>query len=268
MEQQDTILTGVDNEAPPRRGPGRPSRSNAELLDLSLELFHQNGFERTSIDAICAAAGMAKRTVYARYGDKATLFKAALKRAIEHWIVPIERLRAAEVDDFEETLARIADILVANIMSQAGLRLLRLTNAESGLMPDVGVYAVQHGTEPTLRYLADLFRRKGGLGDSGMPNADDAAQAFLYLVVGGLANNAAWGAAPDRAAIERHTRYTLQIFLHGIRPARDGGGGGGDGGGSGGGGGDLAALEEDNLRLKKLLAETMIQLDQARNPAA
>lgn len=253
--EQGNILIRGDDEAPVRRGPGRPSRSNAELLDLSLDLFHQNGFERTSIDAICAAAGMAKRTVYARYGDKATLFKAALKRAIERWIVPVDRLRAAEVDGFEDTLARIAEILVANLISPAGLRLLRLTNAESGLMPDVGVYAVQHGTQPTLHYLADLFRRKGGLGENGMPSADEAAQAFLYLVVGGLANNAAWGAVPDQTTIERHTRYTLEIFLRGIRPALK----------PADSGADLAALEEDNLRLKKLLAETMIQLDQARD---
>ncbi len=46
-----------------RRGPGRPTRTNAELLDKALDLFLENGFERTSIDAITAAAGMAKRTV-------------------------------------------------------------------------------------------------------------------------------------------------------------------------------------------------------------
>ena len=244
-------------DAPARRGPGRPSRSNAELLDLSLDLFARNGFERTSIDAICAAAGMAKRTVYARYGDKSTLFKAALKRAIDRWIVPIERLRAVEVDDFEQTLARIAEILVANIMSPAGLRLLRLTNAESGLMPDVGAYAVEHGTRPTLAYLGDLFRRKTQLGEDGLPNADEAAVAFLHLVVGGPANNAAWGVLPEQEAIDRHTRYSLRIFLHGLNGAKI------DATGA-----DRAALEEDNLRLKKLLAETMIQLDQARDHQA
>lgn len=171
--------------------------------------------------------------------------------------MPIDRLHAAEDDDFETTLARIAGILVANIMSPAGLRLLRLTNAESGLMPDVGAYAVKYGTGPTLEYLADLFRRKGGLAPSDLPNSEDAAQAFLYLVVGGLANNAAWGAIPDDETIDRHTRYTLRIFLHGYRP----------GTATAPAGSDVAALEEDNLRLKKLLAETMIQLDQARDKA-
>jgi len=71
-----------------RRGPGRPTRQeaaerDAQLLDKALELFVANGFERTTIEAITAAVGMAKRTVYARYGDKTTLFRAALQRAIE-----------------------------------------------------------------------------------------------------------------------------------------------------------------------------------------
>ena len=66
-----------------RRGPGRPTLSNEELLDTALDLFLENGFERTSIEAICSAAGMAKRTVYARYGDKTSLFQAAINRAID-----------------------------------------------------------------------------------------------------------------------------------------------------------------------------------------
>ena len=71
-----------------RQGPGRPTLSNEELLDKAVDLFLEKGFERTTIDAITASAGMAKRTVYLRYGDKTALFKAALQRAIEDWIVP------------------------------------------------------------------------------------------------------------------------------------------------------------------------------------
>src|ERR1700733_2088209 len=96
-----------------RQGPGRPTLTNEELLDKALDLFLEKGFERTTIDAITASAGMAKRTVYARYGDKATLFKAALQRAIDDWIVPVEQLQAAETDDLEETLLAVARILIA-----------------------------------------------------------------------------------------------------------------------------------------------------------
>lgn len=245
------------------RSPGRPTRQQAqlrdlELLDKALDLFLEHGFERTSIDAIAASAGMAKRTVYLRYKDKTALFKASLERAIEEWIVPIERLRAAESDDLEESLLRIGQILVANIMSPAGLRLLRITNAESGRMPEIGVFTLQQGTERTIAYLADLFRRRIKQGDAGLPDAEDAATAFLYLVVGGPASMTAWGVVLDEAAIDRHTRYSVQLFLHGLLPEN---------------GKDtgarrrtikstqkLNALADENSRLKKLLADAMLDM--------
>ncbi|MET0586923.1 MAG: TetR/AcrR family transcriptional regulator [Novosphingobium sp.] len=212
----------IDNAEgdPPRRRPGRPTLSNEELLDKALDLFLEQGFERTSIDAITAAAGMAKRTVYARYGDKTTLFKAALKRAIDEWIVPVERLREAEVDGLEDTLLAIGQILIANIMSPAGLRLLRLTNSESGRMPEIGAYNLKLGTEPTLAYLADLFRRHLGRGSGGFPEGEEAAMAFLNLVVGGPSNAAAWGVSLTPADVDHQLRYSVNLFLHGIAPQR------------------------------------------------
>lgn len=200
----------------PRRKPGRPSLSNEELLDKALDLFLEKGFAGTSIDAVCAAAGMAKRTVYARYGDKEKLFKAALSRAIDEWIVPIDHLRAQEVDDLETTLERIGAILVTNVLGPAGLRLLRLTNAESVAMPEIALDNVRRGTDPTLAYLTDLFRRRLCRGQDAAIDAEAAAQAFLSMVVGGPASNAAWGMRIDIAAVTRHTRYCVRLFLHGV----------------------------------------------------
>lgn len=199
-----------------RRRPGRPSLSNEELLDKALDLFLEKGFAGTSIDAICATAGMAKRTVYARYGDKERLFKAALSRAIDDWIVPIERLKTQESDDFEASLTRIGEILVKNVLGPAGLRLMRLTNAESVAMPEIAMENVRRGTEPTLHYLADLFRRRLGNANGEFPDAEEAAQAFLNIVVGGPASNAAWGQRFDMAWVERNTRFCVHLFLHGL----------------------------------------------------
>jgi AcrR family transcriptional regulator len=248
----------------PARGPGRPTLSNEELLDKALDIFLERGFERTSIDAITAAAGMAKRTVYLRYGDKTALFKAALERAIEEWIVPIETLRAAETDDLEETLLRVGQILVTNLMKPAGLRLLRITNAESGRMPEIGAYTYRHGTERTIAYLADLFRRRLEPDGGELAEAEDAALGFLHLVVSGPPTMTVWGLHLDEAAIDRHTRYAVDLFLHGLRP-REGAEKPpepGDASGAEAGGQllDAAALEDENRRLKKLLLESMLEL--------
>lgn len=247
-------MPGASLAEKPRRRPGRPTLSNEELLDKALDLFLDQGFERTSIDAITASAGMAKRTVYARYGDKTSLFKAALKRAIDEWIVPVDRLREAETDDLEESLLSISHILVANIMSPAGLRLYRLTNSESGRMPEIGAYNVKLGTEPTLAYLADLFQRHLGRNGCGFPEADDAAKAFLNLVVGGPANAAAWGVTLSPDEVEHQLRYCVRLFLHGIIPQRR----------EGPEAGSVAALHEEKRQLDRLLAETIDRLAASR----
>lgn len=212
-----------------RPGPGRPRRDqveqrNAELLDHALDLFLERGFERTTIDAIAASVGMAKRTVYARYGDKEALFKAALQRAIDNMVVPIEKLRAAEQDDVEPCLLAIARILVANLMSREGLRLMRITNSESYRMPEIGAYTYDRGTRITIAYLSDLFRRLKRTEGQTMAEseAEDAAEVFLNLL-GSPARTAAWGMEPDEAEIERLTRYRVGLFVHGLfagSPAR------------------------------------------------
>lgn len=203
------------------RSPGRPTRSQAEqrnrqLLEVALDQFLENGFERTTIEGITASVGMAKRTVYALYGDKVNLFKAALQRAIEDWIVPVEELQAAEGDDLQGSLMEIGRLLVRNILSPAGLRLMRITNAESSRMPEIGVYTLRHGTEPTVAFLADLLRRRLPAGHPAITDAEDAAYAFLHLVAGGPASMMAWGLELSEDQITRHTGYNVRLFLHGL----------------------------------------------------
>jgi AcrR family transcriptional regulator len=231
-----------------RRRPGRPTLSNEQLLDTALDLFLENGFERTSIEGIAGAAGMAKRTVYARYGDKTTLFKAALTRAIEDWIVPVEELHAVETDDLEETLLAIGRILVANVLRPGGLRLLRLTNAVSAQMPEIAAFNVHKGTEATLAYLADLFRRRLGPDGMSSQDADLAAEAFIDLVPGGPANASARGVVLDEETVDRHTRYCVRLFVHGILP-RDH---------------QQIAAEEENKRLKQTIADALDDLERVR----
>ncbi|MDH6242735.1 TetR/AcrR family transcriptional regulator [Mycobacterium sp. OTB74] len=243
---QDRMV--IEYSDPGKRRPGRPTLSNEQLLDTALDLFLENGFERTSIDAIAAAAGMAKRTVYARYEDKTTLFKAALTRAIEDWIVPVEQLQAAETDDFEETLLAIGRILVANVLRPGGLRLLRLTNAVSGHMPEISAFNVQKGTEPTLAYLADLFRRRLGPGAISSQDATLAAEAFIDLVPGGPANASARGVVLQDDAVDRHTRYCVGLFLHGVLPHDH----------------QRMVAEQETRRLRSTIAATLEDLERVR----
>ncbi|MDE8650884.1 TetR/AcrR family transcriptional regulator [Novosphingobium album (ex Liu et al. 2023)] len=245
------------------RRPGRPSLSNVDLLDKAFELFQQHGFEGTSIDAITAATGMAKRTIYARYGDKDSLFKAALQRAIEEWLVPVERLRAAETDDLEETLLRIGRMLVANIMNPAGLRLLRITNAESSRRPEIGVFTYNQGTKQTIAYLADLFRRRIGPATVPIDEWKEAAIAFLNSVVSGPSTKTAWGLTFDQATIDKLIVSYVRLFMYGLvprqgEPAHDPPAPPPPAGPDDPESAESASLIEENRRLRKLLVEAML----------
>src|SRR3954452_1909284 len=62
---------------------GRPTREEAvarheALLEVALDHFLEKGFEQATIEAIAQDARATKRTIYARYADKAALFHAAV----------------------------------------------------------------------------------------------------------------------------------------------------------------------------------------------
>lgn len=210
--------------------PGRPTREqverrNQELLDQALDLFLEHGFEATTIDAISTSLGMSRRTIYARYGDKTALFKAALQRAIDEWVIPLERLHAAETDSLEETLTTIARMWVANMKKPSGMRLVQIANIEMFRMPDVAAYLWERTAQPTLAYLTDLFERRLRPGATSVSDAADAAVAFLLLVMEGSVQWGLWRKISD-AEFDRQIVYRTRLFLHGAHaaksPSRDG----------------------------------------------
>ena len=202
------------------RGRGRPKRDqaeqlNRELLEHALDHFLDKGFEATSLNAVTSSLGMSKKTVYAWYGDKLSLFKAALERAVDDWAVPLERLQALECDDLEETLLRVARLVVGNMISPAGLRLIRITNAESYRMPEIGAYLYDHGSRQIVLYLTDLLHRRVDPDPRQLPDLNDLATAFLNLMSGPARLNA-WGFGVDEADVDRFVRRRVRLFLRGV----------------------------------------------------
>lgn len=210
----------IQNQRP---GAGRPTREQAEqrheeLLDRALELFLENGFELVTMEAIAAAVGMTKRTVYARYEDKRALFRAAVQRAIERWIVPVETMQAAESDDLEATLTAIANIRLQNAISPVGLRLQRIVNAESYRFPEIFDLAYEQGTRPTLNYIANLLTRRAQGDGLRIEDAQIAAAAFLSMVIGGPTRAIVLGGSVDEPALQSRIRICVRMFLNGVRP--------------------------------------------------
>ena len=202
-----------------RLGPGRPTRAqidarNAALLDHVMEQLLEKGFDGVNIREVLQSLGMAKRTLTGRFGNKTSLCKAALERAIDGWATPAEELCKLETADFRETLHRISQCLVSSYMSPQGMRIAQVTNAEAHRMPEISAYVYRRCTEPLVAYFAGLFRRSSTHND-GFPDAEDYALSFLNLI-GTPSRILRWGIELDDIAIEKRIAHTVELFLNGL----------------------------------------------------
>src|SRR5215207_5169831 len=78
------VVTPVPTIAPPPTGspsPGRPRdpRRDAAIRDAALALLADVGYERMTVDAIAAAAGVSKPTIYRRWAGKHELVADAIR---------------------------------------------------------------------------------------------------------------------------------------------------------------------------------------------
>lgn len=85
------------NRKRPGRPPG-PSDTRERILVNARELFARNGFDKTSIRAVAAAAGVDSALVHHYYGTKERLFTAAIRIPIDPMTI-LGPLRDAPVEE-------------------------------------------------------------------------------------------------------------------------------------------------------------------------
>lgn len=207
----------------PRARPGRPTREQAkarhnELLDAALDHFLDKGFEVATIEAIAQSVGMTKRTVYARYADKAALFRAAVNLAIERFSVSHDRVEAADCGDLEQTLRNIAQLRISHSMTPNGLKLQRIIATESYRFPDIFNAAYEQGSTPTVKFLASIFQRETEAGKLAITEPLRAATTFMSMVVSGPVRIVVSGNHLSEAEIEERVSFAVRLFLDGARP--------------------------------------------------
>ncbi len=199
---------------------GRPRTNEIDQLKLeflrhALDQFLDAGFEATRVSDITRSFGMSKQTVYAHFGDKLGLFKAALQNAIDEWLVPLEGLQQHESDDLHATLVGVGGAIARTLMSPAGLRLIRISNAESFRLPEMAEFTDQRGHRAIAEYLCDLFARRLPAAVDRAGGAQVLVTAFLDLI-SGPARRSAWRWERDQVDIEQFIRHRVGIFLNGV----------------------------------------------------
>lgn len=208
-------------EAPVRSG--RPTREqalarHAALLDCALEHFLDKGYEAATIEAIAAEMNMTKRTVYARYPEKAALFRAAVRRGTELRAATPEVIAATQAGDLEQTLVAIAMLRIKLVSTPDGSKLQRLINTESYRFPDIFQTYYDIAALPTVRFLADILEQETAAGRLAIGDALLAANVFMSMVVSGPVRFILSGNELARDDIDRRVRFAVRLFLKGAEP--------------------------------------------------
>jgi AcrR family transcriptional regulator len=120
---------------------GRPlledvPRRNEHLLDVATGIFVQLGYNATTLERIAAEAGVAKRTIYARYADKQVLFFAVMRRLSERRV--FDNLWEEDELPLREGLRRRAHMMMDRGLSDHELAVARLFMVELAHFPELG----------------------------------------------------------------------------------------------------------------------------------
>ena len=142
-------------------------RKREAMLASGLALFRDQGFERTSIEAIASGADVARGTFYLYFPDKEALFEALMAR----WHAPVAVLLAAVGQDLARATSR-PDALAAYTRMAVGLAAVGLAHPEEILV------AFRESRQPSTAGVA-LRRREQELIDVVVQFTAAAAEAQL-----------------------------------------------------------------------------------------
>jgi mycofactocin system transcriptional regulator len=94
---------------PPAPAPGRPrATTKADITAVALDLFVRDGFEETTVDALAAAAGISRRTLFRYFPSKNDIVWGDFAEQVDRF-----RAMFAAADPAEPMLATIRRCIVA-----------------------------------------------------------------------------------------------------------------------------------------------------------
>ncbi len=197
------------------------------ILDAAAPIFGEMGYERASVDAIAAAAGVSKPTIYSYFGGKVALFResvadSALAQNTDVLRV-IQRLDLRP-EAWRASLYELGTRLVDCQRTPCSVYLARMIAAESGRDPQIYRMVREKASDPILEALAGRLAMLGNAGLMRVPDPALAARQFLALIGAELPELTEHGSreVPDEA-VRRAVDAGVHTFLraHGGAESED-----------------------------------------------
>lgn len=206
----------TDEKPPASRGRRPDPLKRRAIMDSASALFLQQGYA-VSMDAIAAAAGVSKQTVYNAYPTKNELVAAIIEERSNAIVAPLARHDLSDLP--ENVLAAMARQYFSVVISPASIALSRMLIAEREKFPELIETFYRNGPHRTLARLADYLQSEHDLGRLLVPDPGLSAEAFIGILVGPRQFRAMLDptAIPDEPEINKRIAFAVDTFLRAHR---------------------------------------------------
>lgn len=187
-----------------------------QMIAVAEQLFLQNGFANTSVNAIVREAGGSLATLYAEFGSKEALFESVLSERAARFF-PEEQAAPTRNLNARAELRALATHMLKRMLSEDGLAVYRLAVHEAPRFPALRKAMLEVGMPGLLDRTGRHLRALAERGALAIAESDDAARLaasrFFALVQGQLVFSAACGGEISTRTRTAHVNDAVDAFL-------------------------------------------------------
>ena len=197
---------------------GRPTGRREALLRAAAEVFFEQGYAATSIDAIIERAGGSKRNIYNEFGNKQGLFSAIVKQNADRVLSTLV-IEQTEGHDLQATLTAFGRRLLDAYMSPTLIGIYRIAVTEANRFPDLVKSFYEQGPGRATSRLAEVLEAANKRGEIRADDCLRLAEHFVGMIRDNLHLQVVLGLRPPLSKKEaaEAVASAVEIFLNGVR---------------------------------------------------
>lgn len=201
-------------------GPGRPTdESKTEaILNAARGCFFADGFAETSIETIAKKAGVSKVTIYKRFGDKAGLLEALVKRQADMMRTAIGEMNR-DAPDLRTKLTNFGTTLLGFLFHETHFNFDAILATEGKRHPEMTKRFFEAGPGTMRSELAGMLKEAANAGELTIDDPKTAAEDLVSLWKGFPEVELRFGVAKgdSHRRIEKCVSHGIDVFFRAYR---------------------------------------------------
>lgn len=198
----------------------RAQAKRRQIATAARTLFLADGYSRTSMDAVTAAAGVSKQTLYAYFPAKEELLVEVISEEIAGLAIPGEPPRIRSKDELRATLLRISIALTSRLMTDEAIALLRLLIGEASHVPLIREFFYDAVPARILGVAISLLTAADAEGVVRVPRPDLSARLFLGPLMTFVALDGWLSSQSPRVPSPEDLSLVIDAFLRSLEEER------------------------------------------------